>query len=276
MDLETDFRPERPLILIGAGKMGSALLGGWLSAGLHSESVRVIDPSPSPESMLLLERHAIVPNDTLESGLLAGAVIVAVKPAMVVEAIGGVRAAIDSGTVVVSIAAGQRIATIEAAAGNVPVVRAMPNTPAQVRRGITAAVGNSAADDSTRRITTALLEAVGDVVWLDDEELMDAVTAVSGSGPAYVFLMVEAMAKAGEAAGLPPDLAMRLARVTVAGSGELMRLSELDAADLRRNVTSPNGTTAAALNVLMADGGLVDAVERAVAAAEARSKELSG
>lgn len=276
MDLETDFRPERPLVLIGAGKMGSALLGGWLSAGLHSASVRVVDPSPSPESMLLLERHAIAPTDALESGLLAGAVIVAVKPAMVVQAIGGVRAAIDSGTVVVSIAAGQRIATIEAAAGDVPVVRAMPNTPAQVRRGITAAVGNAAADDSTRRITTALLEAVGDVVWLDDEDLMDAVTAVSGSGPAYVFLMVEAMAKAGEAAGLPPDLAMRLARVTVAGSGELMRLSELDAADLRRNVTSPNGTTAAALNVLMADGGLVDAVERAVAAAEARSKELSG
>jgi pyrroline-5-carboxylate reductase len=181
---------------------------------------------------------------------------------------------VGPGTLVVSIMAGTKIAALRAACGGA-VVRAMPNTPAAIGRGITVAVAAQGVDAGQRAVADALLRATGAVEWVDDEALMDAVTAVSGSGPAYIFLLAEELARAGVAAGLPADLATKLARETVAGSGELLHCSDLDAATLRQNVTSPGGTTAAALGVLMGENGLKELMTRAVAAATARSKELA-
>jgi pyrroline-5-carboxylate reductase len=165
---------------------------------------------------------------------------------------------------------------LEAGLGPTAIVRAMPNTPAQIGRGITAAVANPRVTPAAKALVTALLEAVGEVVWVEDEALIDAVTAVSGSGPAYVFLLAECLAEAGVEAGLPPEIAARLARATVAGAGELLNRSELPHYQLRRNVTSPGGTTAAALEVLMGEDGLGPLMRRAVVAATKRSRELSG
>jgi pyrroline-5-carboxylate reductase len=184
---------------------------------------------------------------------------------------------VGAGTMVVSIAAGVRLATLSAGLGTERVVRVMPNTPAAIGRAMSVAIAGSAVSDADRAVVTSLMQAVGAVAWVDDEALMDAVTAVSGSGPAYVFLLAEALAEAGVAAGLPADLAAQLARQTVAGAGEMLHRSPLDAAELRRNVTSPGGTTAAALEVLMQDeGGLPPLLREAVAAAAARSRDLAG
>jgi pyrroline-5-carboxylate reductase len=172
--------------------------------------------------------------------------------------------------------AGPKLGFLRSALGDLAIVRAMPNTPAAIGRGITVGVPNARVTADQRALADTLLRAVGAVEWVDDEGLIDAVTAVSGSGPAYVFLLAESLARAGAAAGLPADLSARLARATVSGAGELLHQSALDAATLRQNVTSPGGTTAAALGVLMAESGLDPLLEKAVAAATKRSRELAG
>jgi pyrroline-5-carboxylate reductase len=261
------------LVLVGCGRMGSALLQGWLARGLPPRAFTVLEPSPGP----LLERLAgegLRLNAALPPA--PAVAVLAVKPQMMGEALPGLAALGNGGTLVLSIAAGTPITAFEAAFGErTPVVRAMPNTPAAVGRGITALIGNGSVDAAGMALAEALMQAVGQTVRLEAEAQMDAVTAVSGSGPAYVFLLIEALAAAGEAEGLAPDLALALARATVGGAGHLAESSELAPGDLRVNVTSPGGTTAAALAVLQdVASGLPALIRRAVAAAAARSRAL--
>jgi pyrroline-5-carboxylate reductase len=265
-----------PLLLVGAGRMGGALLEGWLKLGLEPAAVAVRDPAPSAETRARLEERGIALNPA-PGGAPPAVVVLAVKPQMLDEALPALRADLGPGTLVISILAGVTLARLGAGLpAGAAVVRAMPNTPAAIGRGITVAVANGAVGAGQRATAEALLAATGEFAWVDDEALMDAVTAVSGSGPAYVFLLAESLARAGAAAGLPAELAARLARATVAGSGALLAASAEAPAELRRAVTSPGGTTAAALAVLMGEGGLDPLLERAVAAAAARSRELAG
>jgi pyrroline-5-carboxylate reductase len=263
------------LVLVGAGKMGSALLEGWLRFGLDPKHVAVVEPQPTSQ-IAALATSGLQLNPQLRGLGDVAAVVIAVKPQSAAEAIPPLKPMIGASTVVVSIMAGRTLQFI-AGALNTPcaLVRAMPNTPAAIGRGITVAVPRDV-NPTQRELAHRLLRATGAVEWTDDEALMDAVTAVSGSGPAYVFLLAEALAEAGVASGLPPSLAAKLARETVAGSGELLHRSELDAAVLRQNVTSPGGTTAAALDVLMGKDVLQQLMRQAVAAATKRSRELAG
>lgn len=262
------------LVLVGAGKMGGAMLEGWLARKLPPRKMVVLEPQPSKQIKALARRGVrINPKGKLEP---AAAIVIAVKPQTALEALPALVPLLGRQTVAVSIMAGRTLAFLETALPDAAIVRAMPNTPAAIGRGITVAVGNRRVSASARKLAHALLAATGTVEWVSDEVLMDAVTAVSGSGPAYVFLLAETMARAGEAAGLPPKLAERLARETVSGAGELMHRSPLPAATLRQNVTSPGGTTAAALGVLMANDGLDPLMTKAVAAATRRGKELAG
>jgi pyrroline-5-carboxylate reductase len=259
------------IVLAGAGKMGGAMLTGWLAQGLDPACVAVIDPMPAPEIAALAAKGVrINPADASPAGIL----VVAVKPQMFREAGAALKRWVDTSTLVVSIMAGTTIAALQEACGGA-VVRAMPNTPAAIGRGITVAVPDGNVSAAQREIADALLRATGAVEWVDDESLMDAVTAVSGSGPAYLFLLAEELARAGVAAGLPEALAAKLARDTVSGAGELLNQSDLPPSTLRQNVTSPGGTTAAALSVLMGADGFAPLLTRAVAAATARSKELA-
>jgi pyrroline-5-carboxylate reductase len=264
---------EAPLVLAGAGKMGSAMLAGWLAQGLDAKRVVVIEPHPSDEIRALAAKGIRLNPSSKDVGA-AATLVVALKPQSFREAGPDLKPFAGPATLAVSIMAGTTIAAIETVCGSI-VVRAMPNTPAAIGRGITVAVASQNVSTDQRAVADALLRATGSVEWVDDESLMDAVTAVSGSGPAYVFLLAEELARAGIEAGLPPDLATRLARETVAGSGELLHRSELASATLRQNVTSPGGTTAAALEVLMAKDGMQPLLTRAVAAATRRSKELA-
>jgi pyrroline-5-carboxylate reductase len=261
------------IALAGAGKMGGAMLTGWLAQGLDVGRVVVIEPHPSAEIDALVAKGVRLNPSAKQAGAIE-TLVVAVKPQSFREAGAALKAFAGSSTLVVSIMAGTPIAALEAACGGA-VVRAMPNTPAAIGRGITVAVAAKKVSPAQRATADALLRATGLVEWVDDESLMDAVTAVSGSGPAYVFLLAEEMARAGVEAGLPEQLATQLARETVAGSGELLRRSELASATLRQNVTSPGGTTAAALEVLMGKDGLQPLMIRAIAAATKRSKELA-
>lgn len=261
---------EKGLVLLGCGKMGSAMLQGWLSDGLPPGSVWVIDPDPSD----WLRDTGVRINEGVPAA--PAIVLVAVKPQMMGDALPVLRDKGDGATLFVSVAAGTPISHFEQALGvRTPIVRAMPNTPAAVGRGITAIIGNARASAAQLDQAEMLLRAVGQVVRLDSEDQMDAVTGVSGSGPAYVFHMIECMARAGEAQGLAPDLAMRLAQATVAGAGALAEAADETPAQLRQNVTSPNGTTQAGLEVLMdAADGLPPLMQRTVAAAADRSREL--
>jgi pyrroline-5-carboxylate reductase len=262
-----------PIVLAGAGKMGGAMLAGWLSGGLDAGHVSVIEPMPSDEIKALVGKGVRLNPPPGEIGAVA-TLVVALKPQSFREAGAALKPLVGRATLVVSIMAGMTIASIEEVCGGM-LVRAMPNTPAAIGRGITVAVAARHVSAAQRAVADALLRATGSVEWTDDESLMDAVTAVSGSGPAYVFLLAEELARAGVEAGLPVELATRLARETVAGSGELLHRSELASPTLRQNVTSPGGTTAAALEVLMAKDGLQPLLTRAVAAATRRSKELA-
>lgn len=266
-----DVVAQRGLVLLGCGKMGSALLAGWLAAGLAPASVWVLEPNPSD----WLRASGV----HLNQGLPArpAVALLAVKPQMMGAALPSLQALGNGATLIVSIAAGTSIATFEQVFGSAtPIVRTMPNTPAMVGRGITALVGNAVAGAAEMALAEELMRAVGEVVRLENEAQIDAVTGLSGSGPAYVFHLIEAMAAAGAAQGLAPDLAMRLARATVCGAGELAHRSPDAAAQLRINVTSPGGTTAAALSHLMDPvTGLTPLMLRAVAAATARGRELS-
>ena len=264
------------IVLLGAGKMGGALMEGWLALGLDPRTLVVIEPEPARELNALAARGLRL-NSPLNTVGEAAAVVIAVKPQIAPEAVPTLAPCLGARTVVVSIMAGRTLGFLERILPQrAAVVRAMPNTPAAIGRGITVAVPNVKVSGRQRELVHALLLATGAVEWIADEALMDAVTAVSGSGPAYVFLLAETLARAGAAAGLPADLAARLARATVAGSGELLNASSNDATTLRQNVTSPGGTTAAALDVLMAPGGLAALMETAVAAATRRSRELAG
>jgi len=262
-----------PIVLAGAGKMGDAMLSGWLAQGLDANHVGVIEPHPSDDIRALAAKGIRLNPSPKEIGA-AATLVVALKPQMFREAGLMLKSFTGPATLVVSIMAGATIASIEQVCGGM-VVRAMPNTPAAIGRGITVAVAANRVSRAQRAIADALLRATGSVEWIDDEGLMDAVTAVSGSGPAYIFLLAEELARAGVEAGLPLALATRLARETVAGSGELLRRSEFASATLRQNVTSPGGTTAAALEVLMGKDGMQSLLTRAVAAATRRSKELA-
>jgi len=261
------------IALGGAGKMGSAMLTGWLAQGLDPRRVGVIEPSPSPEIAALAAKGVALNPDAKSAGTVE-TLVVAVKPQSFRGAGAKLKPFVFANTSVVSIMAGTTILSLQEVCGGA-VVRAMPNTPAAIGRGITVAVAASNVSANQRAVADALLRATGSVEWVADEALMDAVTAVSGSGPAYVFLLAEELARAGVEAGLPEALAMRLARETVAGSGELLHRSELAASALRQNVTSPGGTTAAALEVLMGEPGLRDLMIRAIAAATKRSKQLA-
>lgn len=266
------------LLLVGCGKMGGAMLDGWLAAGTASRVV-VVDRAGLPAPVSGDARVALAAGaDSLPDGFVPDVVVLAVKPQVMEEALPAYRALVRPGTVFLSIAAGKTIAYFERLLGEeAVVVRSMPNTPAAIGRGMTVAVANSRVSEAQRALSDRLLRAVGDVAWVEDEGLLDPVTALSGSGPAYVFFLVEAMARAGEAAGLPADLALRLARATVSGSGALLDASpQQEPADLRKAVTSPNGTTQAALEVLMAPDGLQPVLTGAIAAAARRSRELAG
>jgi pyrroline-5-carboxylate reductase len=263
------------LVLVGAGKMGGAMLEGWHRLGLTFDNIVVIDPQPTPEIITLGQRGLRI-NPSLDT-IAATAILIAVKPQVAPQVVPTLAGLVRDDTVAISIMAGRPLAFLEKSLpAGTALVRAMPNTPAAIGRGITVAAPNARVNDAQRRLADTLLRAVGAVEWVDDEGLMDAVTAVSGSGPAYVFLLAESLARAGAAAGLPAELATRLARATVAGAGELLHRSSLDAAKLRENVTSPGGTTAAALDVLMAADGLDPIMKRAVAAATRRGRELAG
>jgi pyrroline-5-carboxylate reductase len=262
--------PQRGLVLLGCGKMGSAMLAGWLKGGLPAASVYVIEPHPSD---WLHETGVHLNADLPEAPAV---VLIAVKPQMMGEALPVLAAMGGGSTLFVTVAAGTTLTAYARVLGDeTPIVRAMPNTPAAIGRGITAIIGNAAAGPADLDLAESLLLAVGQVARLDDEAQMDAVTAVAGSGPAYVFHLIEALAKAGEAEGLPADLAMRLAKATVGGAGQLAEDATDTPEQLRINVTSPGGTTAAALEVLMdAQTGFGHLLAQAVKAAADRGREL--
>ncbi len=268
----------RPLLLVGGGKMGGALLEGWLGRGLPPTEAHIVEPDTGRRAALAglgpVRLHAALAE--LPDSLEPAALVLAVKPQVMDAVLAECRAIAGRSGFVLSIAAGKEIAGFERVFGSDrPIVRAMPNTPAAVGRGMTVLCANAACGPEVRSGAAALLGAVGEVAWIDEEELMHAVTAVSGSGPAYVFLLVEAMAAAGRRLGLPAELAGVLARRTVAGAGELLHRSDQSAAALREAVTSPGGTTEAALRVLMRPEGLERLLAEAVAAAERRSRELA-
>ncbi|HEY1311916.1 MAG TPA: pyrroline-5-carboxylate reductase [Pseudolabrys sp.] len=264
-----------PLLLAGAGKMGGAMLDGWIARGLAPKRIVVIEPQPG-KTVKALARRGLKLNPKGKA-VEAAAIVIAVKPQTAPEAVPPLGAYVGKNTLVVSIMAGRTIGFLEKALPpGSAIVRAMPNLPAAIGRGISVMVANAKTSTRQRKQAADLLAAIGKVAWTDDETQMDAVTALSGSGPAYVFLLVETMTKAGIAAGLPPELSAKLARETVSGSGELLHGSDLDAAILRQNVTSPGGTTAAALEVLMGPGGFDALLTRAIAAATRRGRELAG
>jgi len=263
------------LVLVGAGKMGGALLGGWLQLGLDPRKVIVIEPQPSKE-VIALKRRGLRINPAIKAGGTAAVIVLAIKPQTAPEALPGLVPLLGAKTVVVSIMAGRTLRFLERVWPRAAIVRAMPNTPAAIGRGITVACPNARVSSAQRELAHKLLAATGAVEWVNDEGVMDAVTAVSGSGPAYVFLLAETLAQAGKAAGLPAALADKLARATVAGAGELLHRSDVDAATLRTNVTSPGGTTAAALDVLMSESGLESLLTKAVMAATKRGRDLAG
>jgi len=261
-----------PILLVGLGKMGGAMLAGWRERGL-AQSVAVdptLPPSPGPEVIVVADAAAI------PTGFNPAAIVLAVKPQNAAETL-PLYARFGGSAVMLSIMAGRTLAGMRTLLGEgSSVVRAMPNTPAAVRQGVTVACPGPGVTAAQRELCDALLAAIGSVAWVDDEALLDPVTAVSGSGPAYVFLLAELMEQAAIEQGLPADLARMLARETVSGSGALLAASAEDAAQLRKNVTSPGGTTAAALSVLMDKAAMPDALSRAIAAATKRSRELAG
>lgn len=268
---------ELSLVLVGAGKMGGAMLTGWLEMDLEARNVTVIDPGQPEDMKALAAKKGFSLIASPEGVAQPDILVIAVKPQMMAKVLPGLTGLVGSETVVVSIAAGTPIATFQSYLGaDGGVVRVMPNTPAQVGRGMFAAFASEEVSADMCDAIAELLSSAGKFTWVGQEALIDAVTAVSGSGPAYVFYMVEALAKAGEALGLEPDAADLMARQTIVGAGELLNQSPLSASTLRENVTSPGGTTAAALAVLMAEkGGLGELLAKATVAARDRSIELS-
>ena len=275
MSLELDGQ----LLLVGAGKMGGALLSGMLERGLKPSHVLIQDPAPPSDIKDMLSRFGLSAQATpVCRNRSCSVIIIAVKPQLIATVLPDVAAGYAGpATLVVSIAAGVRLSSLEEHLGEATaIVRAMPNTPASIGRGMSVCCSNSCVEPHQRTLCDTLLGSVGATAWVEDEGLMDPVTAVSGSGPAYVFLLAECLARAGQKAGLEEKLAAKLAIETISGAGALLKASQFSPATLRENVTSPGGTTAAALEVLMADeDGFKTLVEKAVAAATRRSRELS-
>jgi len=264
------------LVLVGAGKMGGAMLEGWLRSGADSDKLVTLDPSPSSEVKKVIEKHGVRWNPPISSIGNAQVILIAVKPQIMEEVLPSIIPLARSKPLIISVAAGKTIASFERHFGNTAaIIRTIPNTPAAVGRGITALAVNANVSPAQLQLARTLLSAIGEVVTVPDEGMIDAATAVSGSGPAYVFYLTECLAAAGAKAGLPADLAMQLARTTVAGAGELMRMSSEPPAALRQNVTSPKGTTHAALQVLMGENGMQPLFDRAIAEATRRSRELA-
>lgn len=255
--------------------MGGAMLSGWMAEGIDPSTVVVCDPHLSGEMDALLKEHGIRHVASVPEDLRAGMVLVAVKPQMMDQVLPGIGSAVAEDTLLLSVAAGTPVSKFQGILGNIPICRCMPNTPAMVKRGITAVYPTDEVTEVHRQDVAKLLSAVGKVVWLETEDQIDLVTGVSGSGPAYVFYLAEALSDAGRAAGLPDDIAHELAVATVCGAGELLHQSGEHPSILRRNVTSPNGTTAAALDVLMHEKGLQPVMTEAVAAAIKRARELA-
>jgi len=263
------------IVLVGGGNMGGALAGGWLKNGVAASQITVVDPGPSDHMTKFLSDHAIHHEKTAGNISPPDVLLIAVKPQVMEAALKSSKHLVSEHTVVISVAAGKTLSFMAEHLGQCALVRAMPNTPALVQRGITVACANARVSKKQIEQASLLLGATGSIEWLDEESLMDAVTAVSGSGPAYVFHLTEALANAAIATGLPKALARKLALETVAGAGELMMQSDQPPEKLRENVTSPGGTTQAALDVLMARDGFPDLLKRAVNAAVKRGGELS-
>ena len=265
------------LVLVGCGKMGGALLGGWIERGWAASDISVVEPDAAIAKALREDPGVAAVADPGDLDPDVETVVFAVKPQAMEEVVPAYRPFAVAGAVFLSIAAGTTTAFLKGYLGaEAAIVRAMPNTPAAIGRGITAAMASGPVSEDQRRLCNGLLEAVGEVVWIDDEDLFDAVTALSGGGPAYVFLLAECMAQGGTDAGLPEDLARRLANATVAGAGELMGRSSEPPETLRRDVSSPGGTTVEALAVLMGEEGLQPLISRAIAAATERSRRIGG
>ena len=265
------------LVLVGAGKMGGAMLQGWLKAGVPARQIVALDPNPPDEVRALIDRHQISLNPDVAAITDAEVVLVAVKPQIMDEVLARLTSLAGSRPLILSVVAGKTIKRLSDFFGSdAAIIRTIPNTPAAIGRGITAMAANEHVSAAQSALAEQLLTSIGEVVHVPAEEQIDWVTAVSGSGPAYVFWLTECLTSAGIKLGLDPALAEKLARATVSGSGELMRQSGIDAATLRQNVTSPKGTTYAALQHLMAEDGMKPLMERAIAAAARRSKELAG
>lgn len=271
---------EGTILLVGCGKMGGALLRGWFAQGLSPVDIMIVEPA-GRSSVESADTHpalsVLADASELPSDFRPDAVVFAVKPQAADTVIPSYAGFAEGGAVYLSIIAGLPVSKLQSLLGkDCAIVRAMPNTPAAVGRGISALFADDGAGPSQKRVCKVLMAAVGETAWIADESQMDAVTAVSGSGPAYVFLLAECLAEAGVEAGLPPALAEQLATATVSGAGALLGADHNNATVLRENVTSPGGTTEAALEVLMADNGLSTLMNRAVAAAARRSRELAG
>lgn len=262
-----------PVVLVGAGKMGLALARGWIAGGLPPGSLVLVDPMPSEAAQSFASETGVRLVDSAE-GVLVAVLVLAVKPQVMGQVLAELRPMVGGHTLAISIAAGVPIQRIAEGLGITRVIRTMPNTPAQVGQGVSGAVAGAGVTADDQRVADALLKAVGSVFWYSNESMLDAVTAVSGSGPAYVFHFVEALAAAGVQQGFGPEEALQLARQTVIGAAALMAADPTPVATLRQNVTSPRGTTEAALNILMADDGLTALMRRTVVAARLRSEEL--
>ncbi len=281
--MQAVFNTENPLILLGCGNMGQALLAGWLKAGVAPDSIVIIDPAVAQAASRadifrpIPAANIVGKADELDPSIAARAVLLAVKPQMMADALPTIESLVTLQTLVVSVAAGTTIENFEATFGeNAQIVRTMPNTPAAVGEGITGLFASSATDDDNKSLAANLMEAVGDIIWLEREGAINALTAVSGSGPAYIFHLVECLAAAAESEGLPAEDAARLARQTVIGAGALLAGEpETSAGELRERVTSPKGTTAAGLDALMGiDRGLGGLIRETVRAARRRGEEL--
>lgn len=273
--MTVEFTPDRPLLLAGCGNMGAALLQGWIAAGTAPAAVRVIDPAGADRAVAAGSLPELVFSAPPQDGATPRAIVLAVKPQILAEVLPPLRPLIGEDTLVISVAAGTTLSTLSGlTGGHRQLIRAMPNTPAAVGRGATVMAALPEVTQAERALAKNLLSAVGSAYEVEDEALMDAVTALSGSGPAYVFYMIECLARAGAELGLPAALALDLARDTVAGAGELAIRSQEDPSTLRIQVTSPNGTTAAGLGVLMSERGLAPLIRETLTAAANRSREL--
>ena len=266
-----------PLMLVGCGKMGGALLRGWLSRGVPGKDVFVIEPAPRDLEDVQARGVTVVTDFAkLPAGLKPGIILLAIKPQFMDEALPVYRPFADQGAVFLSIAAGKTVAYLKDKLGpKAVVIRSMPNTPAAVGRGMSVLLRDPKVPAATQELCGQLLSAVGEIGWIDEEDQINAVTAVSGGGPAYVFLLIECLAEAAKEMGLPPELCMKLARATVTGSGELAHQSSESATALRQAVMSPKGTTLEAVNVLMAPDGLQPLMNKAIAAATRRGREIA-